>query len=320
MNNAENFPVDIEEQREWLLAEKGRRNVAWTVIGPLCGVPAGTLSNFANATYQGRNDAVARLVYKWRQTLASQEDRQHGLVVAPGYFETRTSRIIHSLLIEAHSGRITVGATGPGTGKTVTMAEYRSSAANVWTMTMRPSIKRLNGMLVELLRAIGVPAKVANGTSLSRMLIDQVRSKRGLIIIDEANHASVEQLEELRSIHDETQVGLCLLGNEELLMRIEGGQRKDAFARLNSRIAQRLIQTRPEMEDVQAFCEAWGLPDPGMRDLLSRVALMPGAGGLRECRQIVEQASLLAAGDNRPLELSDLKDALSNRATRLIGA
>lgn len=318
MNNPDNHPVDVEEQREWLSAEKARGGVSWSALADVIGIPLGTLSTFGTGSYQGNKERIARAVFKYRQLLASQAERAVGMVAAPDYFETETSRRLRGLLIIAHMGRITVGATGPGTGKTVTMREYAASVSNCWVATMRQSTRTVNAMTIEVLRAIGVKAKGGWGPQLSQLVTEHVAFKRGLLVIDEANHLSLEAMEEIRAWHDATGLGICLLGNEELLMRIEGGPRRDAFARLNSRIASRHIQNVPVEADIIAFCDAYELTDAAMRKLLTQIALTPGAGGLRECRQIVEQASLLASDDNRPLSFGDLRDAQSTRATRSI--
>lgn len=321
MNNAENHPVDVAQEREWLLAEKERRGASWAEIGRLVGRAGATLSLFGTGKYEGDNEQVARQVYRWRQGLAVQADRTAGIIADPGFFETPTSRRIEGLLTIAHYGRITVGATGPGTGKTMTVEHYQASVANVWVATMRPSMRTISAMVGEVLRATGFPSQFHSRAGGSDIVLKQVVGKRGLLVIDEANHLSLEQMEEARGWHDKPGgPGLCLLGNEELLMRIRGGQRRDAFARLNSRIAQSHIQNLPIAEDVDTFCDAWGVSDASMRNLLRKTALTAGAGGLRECRQIVEQASLLAAHDERPLDLSDLRDAMANRATRLVAA
>lgn len=319
MNNAENFPVIVEEQRDWLNAHKAATGHSWTVLGARVGIPNGTLSVFSGGNYAGRNDNIARAIFKYRQTLESQAQVSTGIPDAPGYFETRTSRGIMGLLTWAHRGRMTLAATGPGTGKTVTIEEYRASASNVWIATMEESTKRPSAMTHVVLRALGVPAKGAWGAAaLSQIVKEFVVGKRGLLVVDEANHLDTASLEQIRAWHDATGVGVCLLGNEELMMRIEGGQRRDAFARLNSRIAQRTLQHSPFAEDVEAFCDAWQIADAGMRDFLKRIALTPASGGLRECQQLIEQASILALEDEQPLTLGALRDAQSTRATRYI--
>lgn len=319
MNNPDHFPVDVEEQRAWLNAEKARKGLSWSHLGTLSGVPGGTLSSWATGSYQGNLERVARDVFKYRQLVESQAERAIGLVDRPDYFETETSRRLKALLTIAHSGRITVAATGPGTGKTVTVREYAASVANVWVATMKPTTKTVNAMMAEVLRATGSTARGGYGSQLSRLIFEATRGKRGLLIIDEANYLIRDALEEIRSWHDEDGgPGVALVGNEELLMRIRSGPQRDAYARLNSRIASSHVQNLPVPGDVEAFCDAYRLEDSGMRDMLARIALTPGAGGLRECRQIVEQASLLAADDDRPLAMSDLRDAQSLRASRNI--
>lgn len=317
MNNADTFPVVVEDERDWLVAHKQETGLSWTELATKLDTPGGTLSAFGTNNYNGRNEKIARIIFRYRQMLASQAERSIGLAIDPGYFETPTSRRLTGLMLYAHMGRMTVGATGPGTGKDMAAHEYASSVSNAWIATMRESDQTLSAMCRRVLRAIGVDVRGGGSAShMSEQVVEKVRGKRGLLIVNEANHLGLKEIEEIRGWHDETGVGVCLLGNEELLMRIEGGAKRDAYGRLNSRIAQRHIQNLPEEGDVHAFCDAWALDDAAMRELLRRIALTPGAGGLRECRQIVEQASMLAADENRPLAFADLKDAQSTRATR----
>ena len=204
---------------------------------------------------------------------------------------------------------------GPGTGKTMIAREYAAMAEPVWTVTLRASQKSLPSMVFAVQRALGIDIKWATVARASQEVVNRMRGRKGLLIVDEANHLTIEGAEELRAWHDETGIGICLLGNEELIARMESGSRSHQFARINSRIAQRHVQNLPVEGDVIAFCDAWGIADPGMRKLLTDVALTPGTGGLREIRQIVEMGSMLATDEGRPLELHDLRDAKSTRAT-----
>ena len=319
MNNADTFPVVVDDERDWLVAHKETTGSTWSMLAKSLDTPTGTLSAFGTNNYNVRNEDIARRIFRYRQMLTSQAERSEGLAIDPGYFETPTSRRLTGLMVYAQMGRITLGATGPGTGKDMAAREYASSVSNVWIATMRESDRTLSAMCRRVLRAIGVDVRGGGSAShMSEQVVDKVRGKRGLLIVNEANHLGLAEIEEIRGWHDETGVGVCFLGNEELLMRIEGGAKSQQYGRLNSRIAQRHQQNLPEEADVVAFCDAWRLEDAGMRDLLRRIALTPGAGGLRECRQIVEGASMLAADDNRPLAFSDLKDAQSTRATRFV--
>lgn len=318
MNNPDNTPIDIEEQRSWLNAYKAQTGLSWTALAAASGIAYGTISTFATGNYAGRNDKVAKEVFRFHQTLEARAERSEGLAIGPGYFETPTSRRLIGLLTIAHMGRITVAAMGPGTGKTMSAREYQAGTSNCWMVTMRETTKSTNAMVARVLRATGAPKTSGWGAQMSDYVVEQVRGRHGLLIVDEANHLTLQALEEMRAWHDETGVGICLLGNEELLLRIRGGARRDAFGRLNSRIAESHIQNLPLPEDVVAFCDAWQLEDPAMRRMLEKIALTPGSGGLRECRQIVERASMLAADDHRALTYADLRDAHSTRATSYI--
>lgn len=322
MINPKDTPVDVEEVRLWAVGyrEFHEPALSWAMFAKECGIPAGTLQPFCTGNYQGDNQRVAKELFRFRQAVESQRERQQAIPTDPGYFDTETSVRIQMLLQMAHLGRITVIATGPGTGKTVTVREYMERAQPVYYATMRPSCTKVLPMLEELHRAFGIESRHHTSASASRQVIDRVKGRKALIIVDESNHLSIDSIEELRSLHDATGVGICLLGNEELLQRIETGRMRDRFARLNSRIAMRHVQRLPLKEDVHAFCDAWNIKAPDIRKYLEKIALTPDAGGLRECRQLIEAGSLLAADDDRGLTISDLRDAQLTRATRWIAA
>jgi hypothetical protein len=44
MNNPENAPIDVNEQREWLLEHKRVTDSSWSELGALTGIPSGTIT------------------------------------------------------------------------------------------------------------------------------------------------------------------------------------------------------------------------------------------------------------------------------------
>ena len=320
MINVKDLPVDVEEIRHWALGYRNSHEppLSWAAFSKESGIPAGTLQPFCMAKYQGDNDAIARKLFQFMQAVEAVSKRQLSIPTDPGYFETPTSERLLTLLQIAHMGRITVAATGPGTGKTKTIEEYSERAQPCWIATMKPSTARLNQMILEVHKAMGLEPRTMSSAPGSRIVIERVKGRKALLIIDEANHLGIEAIEEIRSWHDETGVGICLLGNEELLNRIETGRHRDQFARLNRRIAMRHVQKLPLAEDVQVFCDAWGITEPSIRNYLEKIAMTPDAGGLGECVQLIEAGSMIAASDERGLTLADLRDAQMTRATRWI--
>ena len=317
MSNPENIPIDAEVEIEWMKAYKQRSHLSWPALARECGIPHGTLSTLLTGKYQGNVQAQATRLFQFRQKVESQEARARSALRLPNYIETPTARRIQILLETAHMGRITVAATGPGTGKTMTAREYRDSMSNVWLATMRQSTRSLTAMIAEVMRAMGLTNKSGWTQQRSGQVVEFVRDRQGLLIVDEANHLEYSAMEELRAWHDETGVGIALLGNEELLMRIkgQGSGNRHAYARLSSRIAHTHIQDMPTEGDVGAFLDAFDLDDPAIRKPLTKIALSPGHGGLREVKQILESANMLAIGDDAALEASHVEAAMTTRST-----
>lgn len=326
MINVKDLPVDVEEMRLWLngYRELSDPPMPWSQLATASGIPTGTLTTFAAGTYGAKDGGsnVARKVFQFRQTVEMQTMRQDRLPTNPGYFPTRTSERMLTLLEVAHSGRITVIGTGPGTGKTMTVDEYveQGGTGLVWKATMKPSSNSLLSMIQAVLKALGVEQRRLSTADASAVVVQRISGRKGLLVIDEANWLSLEAIEELRFWHDMTGAGICLLGNEELVQSIKTGRKRDQLARLLSRIANMHEQRTPLPEDVAAFSDAWGIEQPDIRRYLENIALTPDSGGLRECKQLIEAASLLAAAEERGLSISDLRDAQSERATRWIRA
>lgn len=318
MNNPEDIVVDVDEQVQWLNAHKDTTGYSWSVLAAKSGIPKGTLSQIATGGYAGSKQNAAERIYRYRQLVESQAERAIVLPEAPKYIDTPTSRRIRSLLISAQRGRITVAGTGPGTGKTLTMREYQASVANVWVATMEPTTRSLATMISAVMKAVGGVHSRGYGSQMSALVRDAVAGRGGLLVIDEANHCDLDSLEQLRAWHDATGVGICLLGNEELITRIRSGSSRHAFGRLNSRINMSHVQDLPLADDIDAYLDAWNIEDAAMRKMLHTIGLTPGAGGLREISQIIENASILACEDEQPLSLGHLREATSTRSTRYI--
>lgn len=324
MINVKDLPVDVEQMRLWLngYREMSDPPMPWSQLAKESGIPQGTITTFAAGTYGAKDGGsnVARKVFQFRQMVEAQSMRQSRLPTNPGYFDTRTSLRMLDLLEIAHSGRITVVGTGPGTGKTMTMDEYAERAGSVWRATMSPSTGSLLAMTQSVLAALGVEQRRLSKSDAAAMVATRIAGRKGLLVIDEGNWLTLESIEQLRNWHDITGVGVCIFGNEQLVQTIKTGPKRDQLARLLSRIANMHEQRTPLPEDVAAFCDAWGIEQPDIRRYLENIALTPDSGGLRECKQLIEAATMLAVADDRGLSIADLRDAQSERATRWIRA
>ena len=316
MNNPDNVPISIDDEIRWFIAYRTRHGLSWSALGKETGIPPGTLSQVVSGKYAGDKAAQAERLFKFRQKIESQEERSRSALAKPRFIQTPTARRLQFLLEIAHMGRITVGAMGPGTSKTMVAEEYKASVASCWLVTMRESNATLSGLLCAIMKEMGLDSMSGWNRQRSEQIIEHVRGRKGLLIVDEAGFLGLDGLEELRAMHDATGLGIALFGNEELMMRIRGGEKRHAYARLNSRIANCHIQDVPTQGDIDAFLESLGIDDSKIVRLLSSVALSPHNGGLREVKQILETANMLAIAEDTAIELSHVEDAMGSRITQ----
>lgn len=314
MNNPENAPADIEEMRAWMLGHKAQLGLGWEPLGKRVGIAGGTLGPWCQAKYQGDNQRVANDVYRYRQLLTSQAQIEVDAPTIPGFVKTPTAQKVLSLLGWAHRGKIVAAAMGPGTGKTMTIQHYRDSVTHCFVATMAPSTAGVNNMLMEVMAALGEPDAKGTPQSLSRRVKDKVRNMKALLVIDEAQHLSEKSVEELRSLHDATGLGLGLFGNHEVIGRLEGGSRKAAYAQLYSRVSMRHEQLLPTEIDARVLANAWEIADDGQLKFLISVALRPG--GLRGMSMVLELATMIAAAEQRQVGIGDMQDAWLQLSSR----
>lgn len=314
MNNPGEIPIDVEEQRDWLMEHKKTTGHSWSDLARRTSIAAGTLSQFGPGSYKGDNAEIARKVYQFRQLLASQAEISVDAPDIPSFFMTPSARRFQAMMVYAQRGRIALIAAGPGTSKTTTGRHYQASVANVWMITLSPSTAGVNNMQIEVLAAMGEQDAVGTPQKLSRRIKDRVRNSGGLLIFDEAQHASEKSIEEIRSWHDATGIGICLMGNVGVLERMEGGSRKSAYAQIFSRVGMRHIQNLPLTADAIMLGESWGITEQKEIDFITKIAGKPG--GLRSCTMVLELATMLAASENNSRNLAHMQDAWAQLSTR----
>ena len=320
MNDPAATPIDIEEQRNWLIDHRKATGASWAEVAKRTAIPQGTLSQFGSERgYGGNEQSVADRIFRYRQQIATQAQLAVEAPVVPGYFETETSRNLITLLTWGQRGRIVVAAMGPGTSKTTTARHFAACSANVFLATMAPATAGVNTMQIEVLDALGERDAAGTPQKLSQRIRQRVRDLANpLIMIDEAQHLSEKAIEEIRSWHDATGVGIALLGNIGVMQRLEGGSRKAAFAQLYSRIGMRIVRPVPLKGDCDCLAEAWNVHGEKEIAFIRRVGQQPG--GLRGATMALEIGSMIATSERTVLAVDHLQDAWAQLSSRLVAA
>lgn len=304
------WAAEVQKEREWLISHKNHIGVSWSAMASLMDakIKSSTLSVWAGGHYDGPDQRFVEAIRKYRHTLASRTELSIDIPEAPGYYETETSKRLTAMLEWAQRGRIVYAALGAGLGKTRTAEQFYNCNSNVFLVTIAPSCAGLNSLQKEVLIAFGIKVQTGSSQILSRQIVDFITSApNGLLILDEAQHLTTKAIEEVRSWHDKTGIGIALFGNEQVQQTLDGGSRSAAFAQIFSRVAMPLVRSKPYDADIEAMLDAWEVGDLAVRKEVTRIAGYPGA--LRGATYTLELAHMFAAADKSGLTLRHVQDA-----------
>lgn len=274
-------------------------------------VAEGTFGPWLNGQYAGNNDTVAAKVHR---LIVSREEQARLVATvpeAPSWQQTKTAVKILTVLEHCQVfGDMGVLGMGPGLGKTHTIAQFKATRPRVWTAAMSPSSRGVPNALVAMLEAMGEDEAKGTPQALSRR-VQKKAGPGGLIVIDEAQHLSQQAVDEFRSIHDRTGVGLVFSGDENVFQLFDG-TRKAAFAQFHSRIGIRHRQSRPYADDAEILAIAHGVTDGPSIKLLRDMAQKPGA--LRGVTKTLLLARRMASMTDTPMSPAVIREAWAQRA------
>lgn len=274
-------------------------------------VPEGTFGPWLAGSYAGNNDAPAAKVYRFLSARKEQAQMAASIPVAPSFQDTPTSRRIWTGLEHAQVfGDLTVVGVGPGMGKSATISQYKALRPRVWVATMAPSTRGVPNALIEVLGAMGDQDARGTPQALSRRVAAKATAG-ALLVIDEAQHLSQQAVDEFRSIHDKTGVGLVFSGDESVFSLFDG-TRRSAFAQFHSRIGYRVRMSRPDPKDAVVIAAAHGVTETPLVKLCSDIAGKPGA--LRGLTKTLLLAKRMASMTDQPLTASLIREAYAQRS------
>ena len=297
-------PIDQQQQQPEntrdLRAEIGAlmradKKLTQAEIARQSGVNQGIISAWLAGTYSGNNDAAETKLTRWVDAYKERQVSARLLPEAPTWVATPSGKRISSALSYAQiAADIAVIYGGAGLGKSTAIFEYQRAYPNVFIATMTPATTGVVPCLEEIAEALGIRDPSGGARKIQRDIIARLRGSQGLLIIDEAQHLTVQALDAVRSLHDVTGVGLALVGNEAVYARMTGGNRAAYLDRLYSRIGKRVRLTKPTAKDIDALIVAWGIKSKESQKALHEIAAKPGA--LRGLTKVLRLASMVSDG------------------------
>jgi DNA transposition AAA+ family ATPase len=309
LGKTEFTPEEIDDLRDRLRAYKDTASLSWADLAKVTGVTSGTLSQWVPGTYNNGNiyshqDTPAR-VHRFFLGLEEKASLEAIMPSEPDFQPTLSARRMMTCLAMAQLGDMALISTPPGVGKTAAIKQYAATRGQVTVVTASPSNRGTSTLLIAILAAMG--EKEAKGTPqlLSARVRARVRGANALIIIDEAQHLSAQALDEVRSIHDETDCGVALVGDETLAANLR------KYPQLYSRLGVRHSQPRPLAEDISVIAEAWGVSKGPALAYLHEIGRK--SGGVRTLTKTLKLAVRAARASGAPLDVTDLRDAWAQR-------
>ena len=290
--------------RQRLLEVKDSENRTWRRLAVQIGVPDGTLSNWAGGTYGADGSKVAEKVERWLRSL---EERATFRASEPitRFVNTPSALDFLAVLGRAQALAHIVVLTGaPGIGKSRAACQYKATNPNVYKITASKFFTSVPQLLSAMAREMSLP-DMGRQDRIAAMILRKIIGSEGLIIVDEAQLLTLDQLEAVRSFHDQGGIGLALIGNPSVMRKLEGEHRGADYAQFFSRVGMRLNRMHAKRGDMEALLEAWGVEDPQVHRALCGVAKK--AGALRGAAMTFRLACTLADAERTPVNLEHVK-------------
>lgn len=228
-------------------------------------VSASALSGFLSGTYKTPHTIISKI-----EELANISTQKKVAPKEPEFIETSISRDVINAIRYSHlQGKISVVYGDAGIGKTMAFRNYLDQNSLAIGITISPTYSSITGVNEKLAEQLGVRERVSRRQS--QEIVNKLRGSGRVVVIDEAQHLTVRALNHLRCISDESGVGICFIGNDEVYSKLKGSGRAD-FAQLFSRIGMRkqVLVSNITKQDVRSVFGKYVTEDDAM-ELLYRI-------------------------------------------------
>lgn len=271
------------------------------------GINPSRLSQWAREVYKGDNLSTARDVDRWIDTYEARREAQAELPIGPAFVMTPTAeKVMNAVAYAHHAGDIVLIYGGAGVGKTSTINQYKSDSSGICVVTFTPAHNTLRACLAAIANCVGVQVKPQTNYTFDVICASLVKRK-GLLIIDEAQHLSAQVLDMIRAIHDRTGCGIVFSGNELVYTNMTSGDRAAYLDRLSSRVGMRVLLKRSTQADVRSLAASWGIDDDAVMKVLNDIGTKPG--GLRGVTKVLKLAHMFA--NNEPIAARHVRKAFN---------
>ncbi len=264
------------------------------------GLSSSVISQFLKGIYPGDNQEIAKTI---EQYLAVGKERLNRILEPafyPGLDNTRKTLLCcyHSHLDNAMSA-ITGDA---GAGKTTALKHYTEHNTGVIFVTANACTTTATAVLGLICKQLGkqIPARRA---ALMDCLVETLMDTNRLIIIDEADHLSLDALQAVRNLYDVPHCGIVFSGNDKFHRQMLSQRRGYEFEQIRTRIdLWESVKNDYTVEEIQAIF-------PGLdQECTANLLKMANRESLRRARKFYDLTAKFAAQKGETVTAKHFRD------------
>jgi len=276
------------------------RNFKQATVARMLGVSPSTFSKFLAGRYKGNLAKLVNKVINWINSVTRKEER----IKPKPFIETEIARRIAALIIQTEAfseeeGRIALIIGDSGHGKSVCLKQYAEANKNTLYIQLDATMSSLR-LFVEIAKRLHIsssgPLQV-----ITCHLVENLRPRNIIIMLDEASNLTVKQLNQLRQIIVvKSRCPLILSGNADLLRTVIQPTTKHGYESLDQFTSRLMgILNLDELashkgdglytsEDIRELYEYGGINlTSGAIDTLRKICMTPRSGRLRTCSHVI---------------------------------
>jgi len=184
-----------------------KKRVSQAKAAAALGYSPGVISAYKNRSYNGNVKTLEDKIDAWLK----REERRLEKVEIPTAETSVMEQVRRAATIAQDDADIAVIVGDAGTGKTTALRRYEAESHSAFLVEVDPSFTK-NVLVSEIARVIGVESK-GGMTAVIGRIVEALRDRDAVLIIDEADYLSDSSLELVRRIvNDKAHTGVVLAG------------------------------------------------------------------------------------------------------------
>lgn len=276
---------------------KSQRQVAREI-----GISSAQINQFLADKYEGDSDSTSDKILQYLAVAEKRLNTDKTVVFYPELHNTREALFTCSY---AHrNNEIALLCGDAGAGKTEALTYYRDNNPGVILVTANACIQSATAILQLICVELGKQPPYRRN-AIMNLLVAQLAGTNRLIIVDEADHLSLQAIQALRSLNDQAHVGVVLSGNNKIYLQMYSPRRGYEFDQIRTRIV-----VRKKVVNDYTAKEIHGVfPDLGDTET-GYLLKLANRESLRTAIKIYRIASDAAQEAKIPLNITLLKQSL----------